>query len=144
MKQELDEEFAFLRPAPTTATKLAAAPITAAAEEVPEQRVPPAVGEEMEVASGSYQAMLDAAGWNQLRNGKEIKFEADLDKEISSLSLKPPAATAKTLAAEAPAPAAATAALTIACLKIDVPDQRVPVAVTTTATPTEAAAIAAE
>ena len=66
-ERELEEEFAFLRPVPTAATQIAAAPTTAAAKEVPEQSVPPAVGEEMEAASGWHQTMLDAAGWNQSR-----------------------------------------------------------------------------
>ena len=134
LERELDEEFAFLRPA--------AAPNIASAKEVPEQRVPPAAGENMEVASGWHQAMLNATGWNQSRNEKEITFEAELDEEISSLFLQPPAATATTLAAEAPAAAAAT--LTVARPEEDVPDQRVPAAATSTSTPTAAAAAAAE
>ena len=142
LERELDKEFVFLHQVPTPATKVAAATITAAANEVTEQRVPPAVGEEMEAASGWHQAMLNATGWNQSRNEKEITFEAELDEEISSLFLQPPAATATTLAAEAPAaPAAAPA---VARPEVDVPDQRVPAAATATSTPTAAAAAAAE
>jgi hypothetical protein len=113
MERELDAEFAFLRPA--AARTIAATeevpeqrvpPAVGEAEEVPDQRVPPAVGEEMEAASGWHQTMLDAAGYDQPGIEEEIQFEVKLHEKVSSLSLPPPAETATTMAAAAPRAAA--------------------------------------
>ena len=47
LERERDKEFAFIRPAPSTATTVATSPITTTSVEVPDERVPPAVGEKM-------------------------------------------------------------------------------------------------